>query len=115
MKPPAEANHPPAAVLNGDKTTAAVELTARPGAAVRLSAAGSSDPDGDRLTVRWFVYPEAGTYGAAVPVTDADAETATLTVPGDAAGKTIHVILEVTDSGSPALTRYRRAVVSVGG
>jgi hypothetical protein len=115
VKPPAEANHPPVAVLNGDRTTAAVELTALPGAAVRLSAAGSSDPDGDRLTVRWFVYPEAGTYGSVVPVADADAEVAGLTVPGDAAGKTIHVILEVTDRGSPALTRYRRAVVSVGG
>ena len=115
VKPPAEANHQPVAVLNGDQTAAAVELTARPGAEVRLTAAGSSDPDGDRLTYRWFVYPEAGTYGAAVPLTDAAAEVAGLTVPGDAAGKTIHVILEVTDRGSPALTRYRRAVVSVGG
>lgn len=114
VKPPAEANHPPVAVLNGDRTTAAVELTARPGAAVRLSAAGSSDPDGDRLTVRWFVYPEAGTYGASAPVANAAAEVAGLTVPADAAGKTIHVILEVSDRGSPALTRYRRAVVSVG-
>lgn len=115
VKPPAEANHPPVAVLNGDKTTAAVELTARAGAAVRLSAVGSLDEDGDRLTIRWFVYPEAGTYGAAVPVTDAEAGVAGLTVPDDAAGKTIHVILEVTDRGSPPLTRYRRAVLSVGG
>lgn len=114
VKPPAEANHPPVAVLNGDTTTAAVELPARPGSAVRLSAAGSSDPDGDRLAYHWYVYPEAGSYGAAVPVTDADAAVAGLTVPGDATGKTIHVILEVTDRGSPALTRYRRAVVSVG-
>ena len=44
----------------------------------------------------------------------ATAESASLTVPADAAGKTIHVILEVTDRGSPNLTRYRRAVLSVG-
>ncbi len=115
VNPPAEANHPPVAVLNGDSTSVAVELTARPGAVVRLTAAGSSDPDGNELTYRWFVYPEAGTYGAAVPLTGADADVAGLTVPGDAAGKTIHVILEVTDRGRPALTRYRRAVVAVGG
>jgi hypothetical protein len=114
VKPVREANHEPVPVLNGDRTLAAVRLTARPGAVVTLSAAGSSDPDGDRLAYRWFVYPEAGTYGKAVPVADPMAETASLTVPADAAGKTIHVVLEVTDRGSPALTRYRRAVLSVG-
>jgi hypothetical protein len=34
-------------------------------------------------------------------------------VPTDAAGRTIHLILEVTDRGSPALTRYRRAVLRI--
>ncbi|MDB5310182.1 MAG: hypothetical protein JWO38_4384 [Gemmataceae bacterium] len=109
-----EANHPPVPVLNGDRSLAAVDLKVRPGAVVKLSAAGSSDPDGDRLTYRWFVYPEAGTYGKAVRLTDSETETASLTVPSDATGKTIHVILELTDRGSPGLTRHRRAVLSVG-
>lgn len=114
VEPAKGANHPPVPVLNGDRTLAAVGIKVRPGAAVKLSAAGSSDPDGDRLACRWFVYPEAGTYGKDVPVTDAAAETSSLIVPADAAGKAIHVILEVTDTGSPALTRYRRAVLAVG-
>jgi hypothetical protein len=113
VKPAKEANHPPAPVLNGDRTLAAVELKVRPGGVVKLSAVGSSDPDGDRLNYRWFVYPEAGTYGKVVTITDSRAESASLIVPADAAGKTIHVILEVTDRGSPALTRYRRAVLTV--
>jgi hypothetical protein len=29
------------------------------------------------------------------------------------AGRTIHVVLEVTDGGAPPLTRYRRVVVTV--
>ena len=37
---------------------------------------------------------------------------AVLDVPADAAGKTVHVVLEVTDAGTPALTRYRRLVVT---
>ena len=115
VKPPAEANHPPVAVLNGDRTAAAVEMPTRPGALELFSAAGSTDPDGDHLTYRWFVYPEAGSYGEAVKVAGEDAELAGLMVPADAAGKTIHVILEVTDRGSPALTRYRRVVLLVGG
>lgn len=114
VKPAKGANHPPVPVLNGDRTLGAVELAVRPGGVVKLSAAGSADPDGDRLAYRWFVYPEAGSYGKDVRVTDATAEAASLTVPADAAGKTIHVVLELTDRGSPALTRYRRAVLVVG-
>jgi hypothetical protein len=114
VKPARGANHPPMAVLNGDRGVGFMELKARPGEAVQLTAAGSSDPDGDRLSYHWFVYPEAGTYGRDVPLSDATAETAALTVPADAVGKTVHVVLEVTDSGEPALTRYRRLVVRVG-
>lgn len=114
LKPAKEANHPPVVVLNGDRTLAALELKARPGGTVELPAKGSSDPDGDRLSYRWFVYPEAGTYGKAAPLAGSDTDMASLAVPVDAGGKTIHVVLEVTDKGSPPLTRYRRAVVSVG-
>ena len=114
VKPARGANHPPLPVLNGDKGGGVMELHARPGEAVKLTAAGSSDPDGDRLSFRWFVYPEAGTYARDVPLAGATAETTTMTVPEDAAGKTIHVVLEVTDGGEPALTRYRRAVIQVG-
>jgi hypothetical protein len=114
VAPAKGANHPPAAVLNGDRTTGVLSVNARPGEAVRLSAAGSSDPDGDRLNFRWFIYPEAGTYGRDVPIPGPAAEGVTLTVPADAAGRTIHVVLEVTDGGTPALTRYRRAVLTVG-
>jgi hypothetical protein len=88
-------------------------LEARPGEVVRLTAAGSSDPDGDRLSFHWFVYPEAGTYDRDIPLTDAAAETTMLTIPADAEGKTVHVVLEVTDAGRPALTRYRRVVLRV--
>jgi hypothetical protein len=80
---------------------------------VELSAAGSSDPDKNRLAYRWYVYPEAGTYGRAVSIDRDASQQASLTVPRDAAGKSLHVILEVTDDGQPALTRYRRAVIQV--
>jgi hypothetical protein len=39
---------------------------------------------------------------------------ASLAIPADAKpGHTIHVICEVTDNGTPPLTRYQRAVMSV--
>ena len=113
VKPARSANHPPLAVLNRDKGVGAMELKARPGETVKLTAAGSSDPDGDRLSFHWFVYQEAGTYARNVSLSDATAEATALTVPADAVGKTVHVVLEVTDDGEPALTRYRRAVIRV--
>src|SRR6185369_15888074 len=40
------------------------------------------------------------------------ASVATVHVPPDAAGETLHVVLAVTDTGQPPLTRYRRAIVT---
>ncbi len=113
FKPFAGANHPPVAAFGKDASRDVVRLTARPGEKVALTAAGSSDPDGNALAFRWFVYPEAGTYEGPVKLQDATGRDATMEVPGDAAGKSLHVILEVTDDGTPPLTRYRRVVVEV--
>ena len=57
----AHANHNPIVVVNGRAGKAPIELHAQVGAPVVLDAAATSDPDGDRLTFRWFFYPEAGT------------------------------------------------------
>ena len=52
-----EANHPPQAKLNH-----ANQLTVKSGEAVTLSAKGSSDPDGDKLTYQWIHYREPSSY-----------------------------------------------------
>jgi hypothetical protein len=112
----AEANHPPIARLAHSS-----QLTTRREASVQLSAAGSSDPDGDALSYRWFIYREAGTYMGEPEIEHPDAREAKLTIPNaDLRGapptrtpKTVHVILEVTDDGEPALTRYRRTIVNI--
>ena len=114
-----ERNHPPLPRLGHPD-----RLTAKPGEVVRLSAEGSSDPDGDALSYHWFCYGEAGsltissgTTGQPVPIRDFDQATASLTVPArgtmpPGAGA-MHVILAVTDHGTPRLTRYRRLIVDV--
>ena len=53
------ANHGPVAVLNGDKTKSVIQLTAKPGETIRLSAEGTSDSDGNAIEMRWWIYPEA--------------------------------------------------------
>jgi len=103
------ANHPPLVELGHSH-----DLNTQPGENVNLSAEGTSDPDGDMLKYRWWQYREAGTYDGLVEIPDAGKQETSCTVPNDAsAGQTIHVICEVTDSGTPPLTRYRRVVVEV--
>jgi hypothetical protein len=112
VKPFAQGNHPPRVVLNGSVGAASPRLQAKPGAVLNFDASGTADPDHNSLSFDWSVYPEAGTYPGRVPL-EPKGTTATVHVPSDALGKTIHVVLAVTDSGQPPLTRYRRAIIFV--
>jgi hypothetical protein len=103
-----DANHEPRVVIKGP-----LAVSARPGATVRL-AGQVSDPDRDPVTVNWWQYHDAGTYPGNITFARADTINTTFEVPADAqTGQTIHVIVEATDRGTPALTRYQRVVVTV--
>jgi hypothetical protein len=106
------ANHPPEPHCQGDQSTDILFAQAPVGKPFPLSAAGTTDRDGDRLRYSWYLYLEAGTYAGKAAIADNTSLRATLHVPADAARKTLHVILEVTDEGEPALTRYRRLIVT---
>lgn len=108
-----KANHPPVAALNGDKTREALVMLAEPGGTVTLSSVGSTDPDGSSLTSHWFIYREAGANTEGAQLSAETGESVRLTFPKDQRSGTAHVILAVTDNGTPSLTRYRRGVVEV--
>ena len=114
-----KANHPPVAKLGHAQT-----LLAKKGDKVLLSAKGSSDPDNDALSYQWFTYEEAGTFsvssarsGQPVEIQNFDQPEAWFTVPtkrvGGSGTGTLHVILKVTDHGTPRLTRYQRVIVNI--
>ena len=107
-----EANHHPVAVVSGDDTKEILHFTANAGSAVKLNAKGSNDPDGDALSYNWFFYEEPSTYDGTVSVQNSSSSSAEVAVPSDASGKNIHVVLEVTDDGDPALTSYRRIIIT---
>jgi hypothetical protein len=112
-----QANHNPIAILNGDHSKAILELTAKPGHTVKLSALGSSDPDGDKITSKWMIYPEAGSSGGKATLSrDMGTETElAISASGRRAprNETVHVILTVEDKGTPSLVAYRRAIITV--
>ncbi len=108
-----QANHSPVAVLNGDKTRHVVEITAKPGDTVWLSAEGSRDPDGNGVTARWWVYREAGSVREEVKLSETTGMGTSLIVPQISQPGTLHVILEVCDDGDPKLWAYRRVIVKI--
>jgi hypothetical protein len=107
-----DANHNPMLTVNDDASKRPIRIRASPGQTLRLSAAGSRDPDpGDRVRYRWWQYREAGSYPSRISIPEPEEKSVALVVPDDAAGSTLHVILEATDDGTPALTSYRRVLV----
>jgi hypothetical protein len=104
-----EANHPPVVKLAND-----LAMQAKPGSKTRLSAKGTFDPDGNKLHYKWWQYKEAGTFDGNIRIHDAEESDASFTVPeGIKKEVTIHIICEVTDNGTPPLTRYQRVVITV--
>lgn len=116
-----QANHNPLAVLNGDTTKRVLEITARPGETVILSAEGTRDPDGHEVEVRWWIYPEASSLRDAkgqrfpenVTLSATRGLSTSLVAPAVKKPETLHIILEVEDRGTPSLFAYRRAVLTV--
>lgn len=106
----AECNHPPVPKLAHPD-----HFTVKSGQEFHLSARGTYDPDGDSMSYRWIQYPEAGTYKGLVSFAPYSSNLYDLpvTAPQVTSPQTIHFILKVTDKGTPALTRYKRVIVTV--
>ncbi|MGJ5816517.1 DUF1593 domain-containing protein [Paludibaculum fermentans] len=91
VREPAKANHPPIVRL---------KVAGR-----KLDARGSSDPDGDKLTFSWMIYPRSERKARI------EAKGAKAHIVAEPGVGPVHVVVAVRDAGTPALTRYARAEV----
>lgn len=107
VKKYSEANHAPKVSVGNN------QIAAKAGEKIILKGK-ATDPDKNQLTYRWWNYVEAGTFSKAVEIQNSESSEASVVIPGDAKlGQTLHLILEVTDNGTPQLTRFQRVVVMV--
>ena len=103
-----DANHPPVVVLGHPD-----HLTVRSGQSFGLDASASTDPDGDNLSFLWFDYPEAGSYKKPVITSAENAHGIYIVAPEVQKKETVHFIVKVTDKGTPALSRYKRIIITI--
>ncbi|MEX2152247.1 MAG: nucleoside hydrolase-like domain-containing protein [Gemmatimonadaceae bacterium] len=104
----AAANHEPTVAIRGN-----FRVSARAGETVRLEGT-VSDPDGHAVAMHWWRWKDVDTYPGEVSLSHPTALATRLRVPNDATpGQTIQLVLEATDNGTPALTRYQRVIITV--
>lgn len=105
----ADANHNPVLFVR----RAGLDRKAAAGSTVSIDVV-ATDPDGDAVTLNVWQYTDADTYPGTVQITQSASGPYLVSVPADAvAGQTIHVIVQATDNGSPALSKYARVVITV--
>jgi hypothetical protein len=103
-----DANHAPVVKLAHSNN-----LSAAPGAKVDLKGT-ATDPDKNTIDYKWWQYKEAGSYNGDIEIQNSTTTNASFIVPQNAkTGETIHIIFEVSDSGTPKLTRYQTVIVTV--
>lgn len=104
-------NRNPVVIVNNDSSFSILTIKPQIGTQVILDASSSFDSDDNSLTFKWWTMPVSGTYSQAIPITNASSKSCTIDIPANSAGKTIHIICEVKDNGTPNLTSYRRIIM----
>lgn len=103
-----DANHKPAIQLAGQ-----IDREVKSGETVTVDASGTKDPDGDRISFRWWQFQEAGTCPRMIRIDEPMSGKISFKAPEVEQPCTIHLILEVKDSGKPALFSFQRMIFTV--
>lgn len=108
-----EVNHYPIVDVNGVSSKKCLFIDAIPGQSLKFDASDSYDPDNNILEYKWYIYYEPSTYKNEIKLKGASSNICEIEIPNDSDRKNIHLILELTDNGTPRLTSYKRIVINV--
>lgn len=101
------ANHAPKITVKEGKN-----INVKAGQNVKLTAL-ATDPDGNKVNIKFWQYQEVGTSKEKVEITS-KGNIVQIQIPQNAkSGDTFHIIVEGKDDGLPSLTRYGRVVLRV--
>lgn len=103
-------NHNPNVVVNGSADLKPMEITAKAGQKLIFDASQSYDPDGDKLSYKWWFqeFPEGKTLPT---ISNPESENVTITLSKDLEHRNYHLICEIHDNGPFNLTAYRRIII----
>lgn len=105
----AGANHHPVIITDTES-----DLKVFAGQNITIDASYSYDPDGDELIYSWQINEDAGTNTKSVHLSGESSSKVTITIPSSGlSGKTIHVILTLTDQNELPLTKYERYIITI--
>lgn len=101
------ANHAPQVSILGKK-----ELFVKAGQKLTINAK-ANDPDGDKVTFKFWQYKEVGSAKEKLNFKISGSKCIVKIPTSLNSGDTIHIIVEGTDDGTPALSRYQRLILTV--
>ena len=106
-----QTNHHPRVRIDRDSAHQPLTRVVSPGSEVQFDAYNSTDPDGQSLRFNWQIYP--GTLPKGFVLAGNQTPRLRCRIAKEVRNQSISLLLTVTDTGQPALSRYRRIVLHV--
>jgi len=106
-----ECNHAPVAAVNGSIDKMPLVIKVKKGKTITLDASSSFDPDNDKLSFEWLVYPENPEIDKN-EILKSDGKNAFIQVNNTNPVESLPVLLRITDNGNPKLVSYKRILIT---
>ncbi|SDL32923.1 nucleoside hydrolase-like domain-containing protein [Kriegella aquimaris] len=111
LLPYEKTNHNPVVIVDNDRSRRIIKLNVKPGQTINIDASRTYDPDGDKISFKWWEYSEVSV--SPVSLSSTNEAVVRVELPEQCPEGDIHLILEVKDDGSPELVSYRRIILQV--
>jgi hypothetical protein len=103
--------HAPVVLVNGSKDENPLSIKVKNKKTVILDASASFDPDNDKLSFEWLVYPEISETDKTA-ILKTEGEKAFIQLTNSKTNESLSLLLRVTDNGNPRLVSYKRIIIN---